>query len=720
MKRLLLLLAVSSAFSVFADPGKTTRLQGKDRKFYRKAQEYFFFEEYDRAVPLLRKLSEQYPQNSIIHFELGVCMYYSPTDKMKSLPFFEKALNLAGNKADDELLYYAGTSYQMVNRFDDAIRCFSELKKKMETPDGIKSVDRLIETCNNGKKMMEHPLNVRIENLGDNVNSPYPDYAPVLTSGEQFMLFTSKREGTTGGNIDDDGYYFEDVYMSRNVGNNKGWSNSGKYDSTYKMTRKGPLRFLFTKAENVAEINTHDHDGSIAVSPDGNDLYIFRYSDIWKATVNENGHWSKPKRLHETIDGKSTHEPSLCISHDGNSLYFVSDRPGGLGGKDIYRAARMPDGSWGTPVNLGPSVNTAYDEESPYLDAEGKYLYFASEGHNSMGGFDIFKSPLENDKPGQPENLGYPINNGGDDIFFVPGAKGDYAYYASMQNNTLGDLDIYAVEFLKDAHRLWVKLIDNAGERPISDASVWFTNRENGRKNLLEVAPDGTAQFNFEPGASYTLSVDREGYHSAKAELHFPDDAKLDNCYQEIRFEFTKNESGAVNGQAITLTSGLFDVDKEIGRNGSGDMNAARSGYLASLDKANPRAGLVVNKVQETYDNSPTGPATVVFNTIYFEFEKSDLGEEARVELDRAADYMKRHPAVQFELYGYTDSKGSESFNTGLSQKRAESVKNYLLGKGVSAQQLHTIPKGMSDPVGLNDSEAGRRKNRRVEIRIKQ
>jgi len=722
MRRFSLLLALILFAPAFAEPpAKEARIQKKDRKHYRKAQEYFFFEEYDRAMPLLEKLTAEYPDNSIIHFEMGVCLYYSPTGKMKSLPWFEKALMLAGDNASPELFYYAGTCYQMQNRFDDAIRCYEGMKKQLDTPDEQKSMDRLIASCNNGKKYMAAPLNVRVENLGDNVNSPYPDYAPVFTGDEKLLLFTSKRKGTTGGNIDDDGHYFEDVYMSRNVSEGGAWSAAGQYDSSYTIKKKGPFRFLFSKAENVSEINTHEHDGSIAVSPDGQKLYIFRYSDVWVATVNENGRWSKPKRLHESIDGKSSHEPSLCLSSDGNTIYFVSDRPGGIGGKDIYRAERTSDGNWGAPVNLGFGVNTPYDEESPSLSEDGQTLYFSSEGHASMGGFDVFKAKLVGSKWSEAENLGYPINNGGDDLFFVPGKKGAYGYYASLQHNSLGDLDIYAIEYLEQMHRMWVKLIDNDNNRPVSDARVWYTKGQNGRKNLLEISPDGFAQFNFDPGATYSISIEREGYRPASSEITIADDPRLDNLYQEIRFSFTRDESKRVTGQEIQLSTALFNVDKEMNAPGS-DMNVSRSAFMAALDKNNPRPDLKVTTLSEKYPESASsgnGADGAVFNTVYFDFEKTELNEEARVELDRAADYMKRNRAERFDIYGYTDAKGSENFNLQLSEKRAQAVRGYLISKGVGPGQLEIIAKGKSDPAGVNDTEEGRRKNRRVEIRIR-
>ncbi|TND06565.1 MAG: ompA [Bacteroidetes bacterium] len=720
MRHLAFPFALLFSFSLSADPPKVEkRVDRKDRKHYRKAQEYFFFEEYDRAVPLLRKLVEQYPSNATIYYEMGVCMYYSPTEKTRSLPWFEKALTIAGDKADEELLYYSATAYQMMNRFDDAIRCYTGMKKYADSPEMLKSIDRLIETCENGKKFMSKPVNVRVENLGDNVNSAYPDYAPVFTGDEKLLLFTSKRKGSTGGNIADDGYYFEDVYMSKNVGESGGWSNAGKLDTTYRMLRKGPFRFLFSKAENVSEINTHDHDGSIAIAPDGKKLYIFRYSDMWQAALGDGEKWSRPKRLHESIDGKSSHEPSLCISPDGKSLYFVSDRPKGLGGKDIYRCEKMGEDTWGTPMNLGPAVNTPYDEESPYISADGSTLYFSSEGHNSMGGFDVFKSVNENGLWTKPENLGYPINNGGDDIFYVPGKNTDYGYYASMQNNTLGDLDIYAVEYLRETHRLWVRILENTGNKPVDNAKVWFTNLQNGRKNLLGISTDGEALLNFEPGATYSIVVERDGYSPAKSEISFPAGPGLDNCYQEIRFSQTKN-GASLTGQEIVLFSLLFDVDKEIGEKPVGERATARVLFLEGLDKKNPRPGLQVNKVAEVYTDPVNDPAanSMVFNTIYFEFEKSELNEESRVELNRAAEYMKNNPALRFEVLGYTDNKGSESFNQELSQKRSAAAVQYLISKGISAERLRAVPKGKSDPVNGNDNEENRRKNRRVEIRV--
>ncbi|MGL4598334.1 MAG: hypothetical protein ACRCYO_12430, partial [Bacteroidia bacterium] len=402
LRFLLFFFMFSHAFVTNANPIHSK----KDRKVWRQAEEHFTYSEYDEALPLFLRLVEKDPENSQLNYKLGICYYFSTTSRPLCVPYYERALAHAGRDTTSDLLYHAGVGFLTVNHFAQAQDLFARLNRRREGMN-YTELRHLMQSAENGIAAWKNPARIRIRNLGRNINSPYPDYAPVITPDQSMLLFTSKRKGTTGGRRDDDGYYYEDVYQSRNLAS-KRWGASDRYDTNFRARHFGPFLLFFARAENVTQINTNDHDGSISLAPDGKKLFIYRYSDIWEADWAETG-WKKPKRMGKAIDARASHEPSVCISPDGKTLFFVSDRKGSMGGKDIWYCSRAADNSWEKPRNLGRNFNTEYNEDAPCLTADGNTLYFASEGHNSMGGYDIFKSKKLADGNWSPaENLGAP------------------------------------------------------------------------------------------------------------------------------------------------------------------------------------------------------------------------------------------------------------------------------------------------------------------------
>ncbi len=244
------------------------------------------------------------------------------------------------------------------------------------------------------------------------------------------MYFTSRRPGSTGNLTDVYGNYYEDVYMSQKTLDDK-----------------------WTDPKNVgAPINTNTHDACVALSFDGNQMMIYRTSadlvsgDLYVCHTDYTG-WTEPKKLGPEINTPYI-ETSACFSNDTSIIFFSSDKPGGFGGKDLYRIKKLPNGRWSMPMNLGPNINTDKDEDSPYLHPDGETLYFSSRGHNTMGDYDVFKTLLnsETNQFSIPENLGYPINSVNNDNFFVLNANGTRGYYSSIKEETYGGSDIYMID----------------------------------------------------------------------------------------------------------------------------------------------------------------------------------------------------------------------------------------------------------------------------------
>ncbi|MFB0923943.1 MAG: hypothetical protein QMB65_01465, partial [Vicingaceae bacterium] len=288
----------------------------------------------------------------------------------------------------------------------------------------------MILKINYAELAIKDPRNVLIQNLGPIINTKHQEYVPLISADEKMMMFTSRRPGSTGGGLDPNGMPFEDVYMSTKINNT----------------------WMDPKALNEG-INTSTNDACVGLSADGQILFLFKPSedqmtgDLYESRMGLDD-WEAPIKLGSNINTEFN-ETSATISLDDKVIYFSSDRPGGFGGKDIYKVLRLPNGKWSKAMNLGAVVNTPYDEDAPFIHTDKKTLYFSSKGHQNMGKYDIFKTVLEKRSWSAPENLKYPINTVQDDIFFVLAASGKVGYYSSSRSGGYGGQDIYKV-VLKD------------------------------------------------------------------------------------------------------------------------------------------------------------------------------------------------------------------------------------------------------------------------------
>jgi outer membrane protein OmpA-like peptidoglycan-associated protein len=718
------------------------KMSADDRKLARRAENHYEFSEYDEALPIFLKLIQKNPENATFCYHTGICYYYSSTARPLSVPYFERALKLPGIEKTADLYLHAGLAYLSVNRFADASSCFHLFRSKADATYDPTVADRLISYCENGLKFWAHPARARIRNLGKNVNSPYPDYAPVLTNDESQLLFTSKRPGTTGGRKDENGYYYEDIYQSKNLASHK-WGGSGKYDTSYVAPKFGPFRFFFARAENVSEINTNDHDGSIALSPAGNDLFIFRYGDIWKAGWSGT-RWEKPKKLHQEIDSRSSVEPSLCFSPDGNTLFFISDRKGGMGGKDIWFCKKNTDGTWGNPENAGPKINTALNEDAPFITRDGNTMYFSSEGHNSMGGYDVFKSALGEDGSWDaPENLGAPINNGGDDIFYTPDASGNFAYYSTLNRYDEGDLDLYSVMYYPEVSQMAkMKIADNIipGGTKIN---VSLKNISGGETKTWTVLSGDSITYPFVANQQSIVTLSADGYQPFSDTIRYISGA-YDYCIQNISLN-NKTE----NQVSLQLNSYFFDIDyavdadtlldqladrksaREIFLNGLTSINQVYTTWKKNSDAIalNRTGSLSSNSLltadflnDHSYKTNSDPISTINSKPVLFEFNESFIRDDMKGQLDEVANVLKKDPTARLQISGHSDSKGTSAYNLQLSERRANSVRNYFIINGISPERLVVQGNGENIPAAPNtlengeDNPQGRSLNRRVEL----
>lgn len=390
---------------------------------FTKAENLFNSAKYEEAIPLYEKLVEKYPDTLYFKFRLGICCLYKNDKYEEALKNLKEVYEKKPDAKD--INFYLGRAFHINYLFDEALKHFYMAKADSTLSDKMqKEIEWYIKYCNNGKEYFENPRHLDIQNIGAPINTDGVEYGPIISSDENTLIYTYRGEKSIGG-LQKDGYH-DDIMVS------------------YRLEGD-----LWSKPASISRnINTDANESAIALSPDGQALFIYKFTsedqgDIY-LSILIGKRWTVPKKLNGDVN-TSFWEGSCSLSSNGRVLYFSSKRIGGYGGKDIYKAYLMPDSTWGNVENLGPEINTERDEDGPFLYPSGTILFFVSNGHNSMGGYDIMQSNLdENGHWSAPYNLGYPINTVDNDIYYVISAQGK-GYYSSAREGGYGKQDIYTV-----------------------------------------------------------------------------------------------------------------------------------------------------------------------------------------------------------------------------------------------------------------------------------
>jgi outer membrane protein OmpA-like peptidoglycan-associated protein/tetratricopeptide (TPR) repeat protein len=630
-KNILIVVLIFSCFNLFAQDHKK-----EIKKFTEQGNENFVAGNYAAALESFLKAYQFQPEDPMLSYSVGIC-YSNLDQKLVALPYLEKAKK--GGVTFPDLDFNLAGSYHLAHRFEEAVSLLEKYKMDTEK-DMMDQVDQLIAYCRNGMELVKKPLDVKITNLGPSVNSKYPDYHPSISADETTLLFISRRDNTIGGGKDvQDNHYFEDIYISH------------KTDGKWSM------------AEDLGDgINTASHDGCVGVSPDGQELMVYRWSeksdgDLYVSELKGDS-WTNPKNLGTNINSKAW-ESDASITSDRRAIFFTSNRDGGFGARDIYMCRRLANGEYSLPVNLGNKINTEYEEDAPFIHADGKTLYFSSRGHKSMGGFDIFSCTINIETGAiltEPVNVGYPINTADDDVFFVWSADNKRAYFASEREGGYGEKDIYMLERKEAAAALVVlkgKVMACDSKSPVhakivvkdlttsKTVGVYTSNSSTG--NYMVIMP---------AGKNYGISVESPGYlfYSKNIDIPFLDHYK--------------------------------EIDDEI-----------------CLEKI--KVG-----------------TKIILRNVFFDVDKATLRSESEGELEKLFEILSNNKSMKIQISGHTDSDGNDDHNLKLSDARAHAVVDYLIAKGVDASRLTFKGYGETRPVMPNDTPENKQLNRRTEIEI--
>lgn len=617
-------------------------LSTKSRKaieLYTEADNFRVRGQFSQAIGLLNEAIQKDRNFAEAYYRLGI-IYMTLKDYPSAIKNFEKGLSLTEDIRKQKVFWYdLGESYFTVGDYDNAEKIIGQfLRAEAQNRPKIERAKLLMDNIQFARENQKNVSAYKQRRLSDTVNAFVMQYFPVLTADQQMMIFT-RRMG--GGPRDD-----EDLVVSRKTA-------TGRWGVPESIS---------------TNINSDLNEGTCTISADGRKLIFtscvgrqgYGSCDLFESTrVGEE--WSKPRNLGPNVNSPEW-ESQPSLSADGRTLYFVSDRRGGVGRRDIWISHLSEEGQWTRARNLGKPVNTVYDEISPFIHANNRVLYFASNGLVGFGGYDIYFSQRDSANAwGNPRNLGSPINNHEDQFSLFITADGEKGYYSHEQVEDAGYTVSHIYEItIPEEKRIqfrsnYVKgfVRDKDTRKPLA-ATIELINLETEETESLVTSDSvsGAYLIVLTQGAEYALFVNKKEY-----------------LFKSLNF----NYSAVRDYDPIQL-----DIDLERAEDGT----------------------------------------TAILQNIFFDVDKFDLKQKSVTELQKILRFLKENPAVKVEISGHTDNSGSPAYNKQLSEKRAQAVNNYLIEKGIAPGRLVTKGHGSDRPIADNATEEGRQRNRRIEFKV--
>ena len=477
------------------------------REMFVSAEGDLLYEDYPEALPKYLSLLQIFPENYNLYFRIGQCYLNTPGEKDEAIPYLEAAARninpghqpgkLREKGAPYDALYFLANAYRIANNFDRALETYELFLKDVDTEKYDTALVRFqMQSCDNARIMMRKPVFVVDKNLGSPVNDRFSEYNPVISADEKTLLFTRELQ------------FYDAIFWSR--------KEDGKWTEPVNLT---------------PQLGVDQDYYTSSLAPDGKTLLMYRV-DTWDGNIYmsrlEGETWSNVEKLNSNINTKYW-ESHATMSSDGKKLYFTSNRRESIGGLDIFMSARDSSGNWGPAVNLGPEINTVYNEETPFLANNDRTLFFSSRGHFNMGGYDIFRSDIdENGMWSTPVNVGYPLNTTDDDLFFNPVGKGDRGYYGRFDDDGNGRMDLLSCDIYSELNprnfivtgKASVNGLLSEFPQPVKITAV---NNTDAGKMISALTNPVTGLYSFRlPQGGYNISFDSDDALSLtrRIELH--------------------------------------------------------------------------------------------------------------------------------------------------------------------------------------------------------
>lgn len=587
------------------------------------AQKYYGIRNYEQALPLYLEAIKTGIKDPVAYYEAGVCYQKSEdlNEQVKAIPLFEEAIK-NGKSLPVSVHYVLAQLYLKNEQLEKALDRFTQYKSLTRADKKAQAeAERGIENSRNAIALMSVPRGYNVHPFPGIVNSKYTEYNPVVSADESVMAFTALRPNT--GKTRSGDKFIEEIYISYN--------QSGSWTEP-----------------KVVPVASNYNVGTAGISPDGQQMIIFMGGIDDEGSlfqINKTGEtWSKPGILAGTINSKYL-ESTASITPDGKTIYFASNRQGGLGGLDIWKIEQKAAGVWTAPVNLGPEVNSKDNEDAPFIHPDQKTLFFTSDGHNSMGGRDIFQTKLVGGKWLKPENMGYPVNTTANDNYFTLTADGKRAYFSSDRKGGQGAQDIYFLDMTSNSASIPLtmikgKILDAETGKPMP-TKMYVIDKATNQNLEFVYSPDpvtGNYLIILPPAKNYDIVIESEGFLPYTLNVNVPNQDYFYELYQQISLKTIK-QFDVVVGQEVEVKNAFYDTDQDVKsdlrktheaklvQSGNVDVYDMMLDLMGSSDKEgiDYLVGLIQHKDGvETIDfNEKTNSKIEVANRTYY-YDESD------------------------------------------------------------------------------------------------
>lgn len=763
---LLLFLPIFGSFAQFTETEVKNMInQASEKELVFNCSRFLQENHYHFAEMITNRLMEINPESPNYNYRKGFIVLGMRRDEVEAIKYLTKATkgskiqkyydmySVGEDAVPADAFFHLGRAYHLDEQFDKAVENYKKfLELTARESELIPEAKKRIVQCSVAKKLMAQPQNVLIRNMGSTINTQYADFSSNISLDGGSLYLTSRRPWAdkSSDNFRDPmlNHFPEDIYQASR--------NGESWKSPNRMGMCKPQFNEATVSVSIDERRVYTYNDKVGIG----DIYFSDYRD---------GKFSDILPVEfKSVNDEKWWDTHYTVSPDGKMIFFVSDKPGGYGKRDIYFMERV-NGEWSKPANIGGNINTWSDEDSPFMGLDNNTLYFSSNDSSSMGEFDIFMTVRdENGIWSEPVNLGYPINSVGDDIFYTHTADGKKAYFTSFRKGGFGERDIYETDLVsnvKNVAFLNGQIIHSKGKEipetsyltlkciDCDDKSENVVNpriRDGVFLSTLDKCKKYELKYFYGPGdkrpLSQTFSTSCDiSYQEINIKVILDEDNQVIIPIYEYRFEglvADKATGKPIHNAKVEIlansnmveahssnSDGGFRSNIAQGKN-YGDslifkVNVTADGYLSQTFEI--REGLMLDSVirksfliDKKAPGTDLGPFLILYN-----FDKYDLRPDAIVILNKVVDVMNQNPEIKVELGSHTDSRGNDAYNQKLSQKRAESAAAYISKRITDSSRITYKGYGESKlknkcDDGVKCSEADHQVNRRTEFIIKE